>query len=171
MDQLVAIGYTKKAHGASGEIKVVVKDEYLDDFFEAEVVFISLQGKPAPFFVEHIREAGDLLAKFEEIESPADALKITSKDIFLREKDLVHFTSLEEDTLFFSQLIGFELIDLEHGRVGIIDNIVELPQQELAEVNYEGRTVLIPLHEDLIVKTDKKGKKITLRLPAGLLEL
>lgn len=171
MDQLVAIGFTKKTHGAIGEIKVVVKDEFLEDFLEAEVVFIPLQGKPAPFFVEHIREAGDLLAKFEEIDSPAAATQITSKELFLREQDLHHFTEMEEDSLFFSQLKGFDMIDSEKGRVGKIENIIELPQQELAEITFNEREILVPLHEDLIVSIDKKSKKITLRLPEGLLDL
>ncbi|MCB0518974.1 MAG: 16S rRNA processing protein RimM [Lewinellaceae bacterium] len=170
-DQLVAIGFTKKTHGAGGEVKVVVKEEYLEDFLEADVVFIPLQGKPAPFFLEHVREAGDLLAKFEEIDSPSAAASITSKELFLREQDLHHFFEIPAEELHFSVLKGYELVDEEKGSIGQILDIVELPQQELAQVVAGGKEVLIPLHDDLIVKIDRKQKKITLRLPEGLLDL
>ena len=46
-----------------------------------------------------------------------------------------------------------------------------MPQQHLAIVDYRGREVFIPLHPDIVVSLDEKAKKITLRLPGGLLEL
>jgi ribosomal 30S subunit maturation factor RimM len=41
----------------------------------------------------------------------------------------------------------------------------------MAIVVYEGREVLIPLHEDLIVEADHEAQVVTMRLPEGLLEL
>ena len=62
-DKLIGVGFTKKAHGAQGELKITLKDEYFDDFVNADVVFINVQGKPLPFFIESLREAGDILLK------------------------------------------------------------------------------------------------------------
>lgn len=173
MEKYVSIGNTKKAHGARGEVKVAVKDHYLEDFAAAEVVFIPVQGKPVPFFVEEIREAAaDLLLKLEDVNSPADVLSITSKEIFLREQDvLAESEEAEVSTLSFAKFTGYQLIDAERGLVGEIKEVLEFPHQELASLTWQGKDLLIPLHESLIVKADKKAKTLTLRLPEGLLDL
>ncbi len=173
MEKYISIGNTKKAHGARGEVKVVVKDQFLEDFAAADVVFIPVQGKPVPFFVEEIREAAsDLLLKLEEINSPADVLAITSKELFLREQDVLADTEAEEtSTLIFAKFTGYQLIDAERGLIGEIKEVLEFPQQELASLTWQGKDLLIPLHENLIVKADKKAKTLTLRLPEGLLDL
>ncbi len=169
-DSLILIGHTKKTHGAAGEIKVFVEDHYLDDFAQSEVVFINIQGKPAPFFIENLRVAGDLLLKLEEIDTPAQAKTITSSEIFLRKQDISH-VEINEDLASFRQYEGFEIEDEHLGRIGKIVEVIELPQQELAVVIYQDREVMIPLHADLVRKIDKKTSTLLLQLPEGILDL
>lgn len=83
-DQYVNIGFTKKAYGSKGQIKVVIHEQFVEDFAQSEHIFITLMGKPAPFFIEGIEVAGDILLKVDDINSPEDAKQITSKDLFLR---------------------------------------------------------------------------------------
>lgn len=169
-EKLVAIGYTKKTHGAQGELKVLVKDEFLEDFVNAEVIFLQVQGKPVPFFIENLRDAGDLILKLETIDTPSDAKNLTSKEIFLRETD-IQFTQPDGEITSFQLLVGFKLFDEVTGEIGEILSIETLPHQELAVVNWQDREILIPLHPSMIVGLDEKQKKITLRLAEGLLEL
>ena len=169
-DSLILIGHTKKTHGAAGEIKVFVEDRYLDDFAQTEVVFINIQGKPAPFFVEDLRVAGDLLLKLEEIDTPAQAKTITSSEIFLRKQDISH-AEVVEAAPSFQQYEGFEIEDEYLGKIGKIIEVVEYPQQELAVVAYQDREIMIPLHADLVRKVDKKTSTLFLQLPEGILDL
>lgn len=169
-DNLISVGFTKKTHGAQGELKITLKDEYFDDFVNAEVVFINVQGKPLPFFIENLREAGDILLKIEEVDTPADAKSLTSKELFLREKD-IKISKKEGEVLTFELLVGYELFDEAHGLIGKIEAVEAMPHQHLAIVEHEGREVFIPLHPQIVVSLDEKTKKIVLRLPEGLLEL
>lgn len=169
-DKLIGVGFTKKTHGAQGELKITLKDEYFDDFVNAEVVFINMQGKPLPFFIENMREAGDIILKIEEVDSPAEAKNLTSKELFLREKD-IKISKKAGTVLTFELLVGYELWDEQTGCLGKIKEIEALPHQHLAIVEYEGREVFIPLHPQMVVNLDEKAKKIVLRLPEGLLEL
>lgn len=169
-DKLIGVGFTKKAHGAQGELKITLKDEYFDDFVKADVVFINVQGKPLPFFIENLREAGDILLKIEEVDSPADAKNLTSKEIFLREKD-IQITKKAGEVLTFELLVGYELIDEQAGSIGKIEAVEAMPHQHLAIVKHLDREVFIPLHPQIVVSLDEKEKKIVLRLPEGLLEL
>jgi len=169
-DKLVSVGYTKKTHGAQGELKITLKDEYFDDFVNADVVFMNVQGKPLPFFIENLRDAGDILLKIEEVDSPAEAKQLTSKELFLREKDIKLFKQ-ESGLTTFDKLAGFNLHDEQLGLIGKIVSVESLPQQYLAVVEYKGNEIFVPLHASLIVVIHEKEQRITLRLPEGLLDL
>ncbi|RMG78594.1 MAG: 16S rRNA processing protein RimM [Bacteroidetes bacterium] len=176
MEDLVSIGFTKKSHGFRGEIKMNVKDEFVEDFLNAEVVFIEISGRTAPFFIENVRYSGHtLLSKFEDIDSPEAALPLTSKPVFLRRSDLIpeseKLLEVSENALSFARLQGFTLIDSDFGKVGPIKEVVEYPQQEMALVRFGEKELLIPLHKDLIVSIDESAKEIKMTLPEGLLDL
>ena len=79
---MLLIVYTKKPHGLKGEIKLDVDDKYLDALLESEVLVLKIKGKDTPFFVEDIRIGNAIIAKFEDVSTPEEALSISSKEIF-----------------------------------------------------------------------------------------
>ena len=173
MQNYILIGNTRKSYGIKGEMKLHINEEYLEDIFNLQVVFLKIHGKQVPYFIESVRTGNALLVKFEDINSPEETVAIASKEIYALEKDLIP----EEERMFeiegleFEKYVGFELIDTEKGRVGIIKEVVEYPQQEMAIVEYEKREILIPLNHDLIESIDETKKEMVLQLPEGLLEL
>jgi len=56
-------------------------------------------------------------------------------------------------------------------KIGEIININENLPQPVFEINYKSKTVMVPIHEDLIIKIDKENKNIFLRIPDGLLDI
>lgn len=171
LESYILIGQTKKAHGAQGELKVEIKGSFLEDFFEAKVIFVKVQGKPVPYFIEGIRDAGDLLLKLEDVDSPAQAKELSAKEIFLRASEVREALDEEASEVSFAECAGYTLEDVNHGSIGLIQEVLEYPQQELALLNYGGKDILIPLHPYLVVSLDKELKKLVLHLPEGLLEL
>lgn len=171
MENLVSIGYTKKPHGLKGELKVLIDDLYLDDFLDAETIFLELKGKKLPFFIESVREGNEILVKLEDIDSKEAADNIASKEIFLRESDIVPLDERELEEDDFVQYLGYQVQDSELGLIGAIEEIIEYPQQMMAVVNYQDREVLIPMNEAFIKKIQKKEKIIRMELPEGLLDL
>ena len=172
MQNFIHIGKTHKTYGVKGEVKLHVEDKYLDDIEVLKVVFLKINGKEVPYFVDSLKMGSNILIKFEDINSPEEAHAVVSKEMYARVEDL---TPLEEstadDVLAFSKYTGYTIIDEEKGRVGVISEVVEFPQQEMAVVNYQGREILIPLNNELILKEDQGAKKLTMALPEGLLEL
>jgi len=76
-----------------------------------------------------------------------------------------------EETLIYQKYVSFEISDKTLGEIGVIEEIIEYPQQEMAAVTYKDKEVLIPLNDQLIVKIDLDGKRIEMDLPEGLLAL
>ncbi len=168
MDNLVRIGFSKKPHGIKGELKLQAEERYVQDLLEAEVIFIDIKGKPAPFFVESIREGNELLVKLEDVDTREAAEALGSKALFLPE---VSLQPMEKEETGLVQLIDFQIETPLLGRIGIIEDVLEYPQQLLAVVAYQGREVLIPLHENLITAIDQEQRIVHMDLPQGLLEL
>ena len=66
---------------------------------------------------------------------------------------------------------GFLLVDKELGEIGVIEEVLELPQQEMAVVKKEGKEVMIPLNDTFVKGIDRTKKRIDVELPEGLLDL
>lgn len=169
---MIQIGYTKKPHGLKGELKVQIFEEYEEDFLETEVVFLVLKGKNIPFFIEKINEGNDLVVKLEEVESREDSAVLAGKEIFLREKDIKERVSKNKVShLKYGHVEGFILVDEEEGAIGIIVEIIEMPQQEMAVVAFNQKEIFIPLNEQLITSIEDKNQVVHMQLPLGILDM
>ena len=138
----------------------------------AEILMIDIKGRPTPFFIEDIRFGNNIIAKFEDVNTPEAAMSISNKEISLRESDLIpdDEREIEIETMPYEHCIGYTIVN-EGETVGVIDNIVEYPQQEMAILNYKNKEVLVPLNQHFIKKVDDKNKVIEMVLPEGLLDL
>ncbi|NJL76406.1 MAG: 16S rRNA processing protein RimM [Saprospiraceae bacterium] len=173
MDEFIAIGHTQKPHALTGELKVFVEEAYLEDFLQAPMVFLDLKGQKLPFFVEQVRGEGAMIVAFEDINSREDAEKISKKELFIRQQDLIPDTErqLPVKDLEYSDYIGFQIQDTQLGAVGVIEDIAELPQQEMAVVQYKEKEILIPLNQTWIVEVLEQQRIVLMDLPEGLLDL
>ena len=55
--------------------------------------------------------------------------------------------------------------------VGEIIEVIEQPHQVLCKIMLDDKEALIPVHEDSLVKMDKKNRRLHLIIPDGLLDL
>ena len=168
----IKVGFTRKPHGIKGEIKLQIEDRYLEDVLNTEILLVELKGKHLPFFIMDIRGENTIIAKLEDIDTPEKAGELTNKSIFLRPQDIIPEDEREIEVYIspFEQTEGFSVYDIDT-LIGVVGEIVEYPQQLMASITYESRTILIPLNETFLVKIDRKEKKIVMDLPEGLLDL
>ena len=110
---------------------------------------------------------------FEDVPNREAALLLQSRSIFLREQDLIPDVdrSVYDEVLEYGFLEGFRMIDAVAGDIGVIQEVIEMPQQEMALIQYDGREVLIPLNQHFITNIDETGKTVNVNLPEGLLGL
>ncbi len=170
METFVEIGKTLKPHGVKGELKVSVEDAYWEDFNNTKAVFITTLGQKLPYFVKQIQDANNAtILKLEGIDTKEMALSLSSMPIFMRDADVS--VEVTEEGLVYGFLEGYLIKDKMLGDVGKIEEVIELPQQEMAVVIYENKEILIPLNEHLIIEIDEKLERVLMDLPEGLLIL
>jgi len=165
------IGFTKKTHGVAGELKVSIEEHYEGLFLEKDLVFLEIRGSKQPFFIENIRGGGDLIVKFEDVKNREEALLLQSKAIFLPSSEVPGDLEPETPGLEYAGIIGFTLIDRHVGEIGRIEEILDMPQQEMAVVHYQGREVLIPLNNQFVQTIDTVAQSVMVDLPDGLLTM
>lgn len=164
------IGQTLKAHGIKGELKIAVYPDYLDDFLEAARVFIEVKGAQLPYFIREIRGTNDLIVQFEDVNDRSTAILLQHKPISLRASETTAkaVTSPSDSP---DDLVGYKVIDEFAGELGIIQGLEYLPQQTIALVSYQGKTIMIPINDHFVVDIDDAKRSLHMRLPEGLIDL
>ncbi|HPA35383.1 MAG TPA: ribosome maturation factor RimM [Chitinophagales bacterium] len=164
--ELIQIGKVLKTHGFKGQLKIFIDEFYMDDFVDMKAIFIN----GLPYFItgKDINSHENAIISLEEMDTREKAQRLAGKPIFAKEDDLSEI--LEEDP--YGELVGYRMHDKHFGDIGIIDNIMEMPQQFLASVIREdGKEVLIPLNDVFITAIHPAEKRVETELPEGLLEI
>ena len=119
--------------------------------------------------VDEIKSFSDnlLILKLVEVNTEKEAEDIIFKNVFIDSKS---YKPIEGKSFFYNELVSYSVYS-KSKKVGIIDSInSELPQP-VFEVLIKSNKVMIPIHEDLIDKIDKKNKIIHVDIPDGLIEI
>ena len=169
MQDLISIGYTKKAHGIKGAIRISIKDQYLATFEEIDVLFLALKGRNIPFFIESKVFETPYRVTFEDHPTREAIEPLTGKEIFVQKDKVI--VEIIPSNLVYGAYIDYLIVDNIQGEVGVILEIQEFPQQEMAIVLYQNKEILLPLNEYLIESIEEDSKRIVVNLPEGLLDL
>jgi len=167
-DQLTVIGTIRRTHGVNGALKFEFDPFYADDLFGQQAVILETGGSYLPFFIESMEEThtGKGILRLEDITSKEKAAKFNGTEILLKTKTL---TKVKEDEL--TKYTGLTVTDENKGVLGVVEEVLEMPQQLLLKVIQEENEILIPLHDDFILETDFQKETILLCLPDGFLDI
>lgn len=167
--QTILLGKITKINGFEGAVTVRTDRNFSDKLPPIESVFLEIEGRPVPFFVEHLEEFNDgsIRLIFKDYNSYEKIKEFAGCNVLLPLKDKEQpVNSNSED------LTGFSLFSENDLYIGSVTRIIKNPGQWLLQVcGSNGNEILVPLHEDLIVEIDKERKKIFLTIPDGLLDL
>jgi 16S rRNA processing protein RimM len=163
--ELIKIGKVGKTHGFRGHLKMHIDEFYMDDFENMQAIFIN----NLPHFIisKDINSGDQAIVLLEEIDNKEKAQRFQGKDIFAKDDDLMEILDGDE----YGHLTGFEMHDKKLGKIGIIEEIIEMPFQFLAKIKKNDKDLLIPLNEDFIILIKEEQKCIEMQLPEGLLDV
>lgn len=169
-EEVFKIGKFAKPHGIKGEIALVTDCDVLDDS-EDPYVICEMDGILVPFFVEDYRyKSGTVvLVKLEQVDTEEEARRFTNKDVYYA------WSETDEENLpenmDLTNFIGYELVDRKCGRLGVITNVDSSTINQLLQIDNQGKELLVPAADELIEEVDHMGKRLTVSLPEGLLDL
>lgn len=164
------LGKIISKHSFKGQVLAKLDTNEPQKYQTMESVFVSLRNELVPFFIDHCRLHKPHLLRiaFEGVNDEAAAEKLLGADLYL---PLTLLPPLTGNNFYFHEVIGFTVIDEVHGTIGTLKAIYENTPQELFEVEQEGKHLLIPVHDDIILRVDRKDRVIYVKTPKGLVEL
>lgn len=153
-----------------GEVVIKLDTDEPELYKEMESVYVDLGNNLVPFFIEKssLHKGNQLRVQFEDVYSEEDADAILKSGIYL---PLDLLPKLDGDKFYFHEVIGFKVVDVNFGEVGVIAHINDKAAQPLFEIDREGNEIFIPMIDDFIKKLDRKNKTIEVETPEGLIEL
>jgi 16S rRNA processing protein RimM len=165
----ILLGRITRLHGFEGTVTIKLEKSFFENIPEMESVFLEIEGKPVPFFISMSENPGaDILwLRFEGYETIEKARGFVGSRVYLSagEEGIIIKDDLRD-------LCGFIVQLSDKSQVGTIADVSENPGQWLLNVRTkEGKDILIPLHEDLILGIDRRKKIIKMDLPEGLTDV
>ena len=164
------LGTLTKVHGIQGELNLVFKNESSYEYEHLESVFIEIDGKLAPFFIDTFRpkDKENCLISFDDIVNEEEAQELKDCDLFAELIDKPE--SYKESEFELSHLIGYELFDKKTSLGRIID-IEPYTNNEQFVIKHENQDILIPANQELIKEILHDSNRLIMDLPEGLLEV
>jgi len=164
------LGKIVSKHGYKGEVLVKLDTDEPGIYENMESVFVGLGNTLVPFFIERCRlhKSSLLRIRFEEVQDEAAADHIMGSKLYL---PLEFLPKLSGNKFYYHEIIGFELQDKNHGSIGTITGVNDMVSQALFEAVKDGKNLLIPITDEIILKVDRKNKTIHVETPPGLVDL
>jgi 16S rRNA processing protein RimM len=170
-DNCFYLGQVTKTVGFKGEVAVYIDSDEPEKYAGLDSVFIDTHGQFIPFFVEHLAQrskSNQYNIKFQDVDSEEEAARLVGGELYL---PLEALPSLEGDAFYFHEIVDYKVYDEEKGYIGIILQVIDYPGNPLFEIQFDDKTLLIPVRDEFIKSLDKAEKIINIAAPPGLIDL
>lgn len=167
-NQFFCLGKIIKTFGYKGDLVFYIEDSFCKNITKMEFVFVEIKHERVPFFIEtaeNIRN-NHFSVKLQYIETVDKAQGLVGCGLYapLSEKPKLVSISFE-----VKDLIGFDVTDKKSGNIGKVKQVLELPQQQILQVIFNKKEILIPFNEHTVLKINKVRKTISIDAPEGLI--
>lgn len=159
------VGQIVATHGLKGAVKVRPLHGAADQLFTVGAQFCLTfpSGRRQPLTIQTCFPKGAVwIVKFMEMDSIAEAERAVGLLLTVQEG---WKPRLQEDEFLLSELEGMDIVTEEGEAVGKVIEVLESPAHDLL-VTERG---MIPMVKEFVKKVDRKQRRITVRLPKGLL--
>ncbi len=164
------LGEFIKTHGISGHLVLKLSFFAEEELKEGDTVFVEVDGIPVPFFIGEFRFLGDFtaLVRFDDTETAQQAEILTGCSVYCSPGYATEEAEKEEG---YGDITGFRVLDREKGYSGILQEVIEYPDNPVMRLDHDGAEILIPFHDDIVLNIDHSLRVIEISAPEGLLDL
>ncbi len=165
------VGRVAGVHGIRGSLKVHSYAETLSIYKMEEGIRVALpDGSVRKMTVEWVKPHGRvLLMTLDGVADRSQAERLIGSSLYV---DKVCLPALEDDTYYWSDLMGLRVYDTAGVHLGCLDEVIPTPGNDIYVVRgkQDGQTreMLIPAIGDVVLKIDLDGRTMIVDPPEGL---
>ena len=164
------LGLVSRKYSFKGEVLIKIDTDQPEIYKKIKCLYININENLCLYNIENVRfhKSKVLRVKFKEINDEEETKLILSKEIYL---PLSGLPKLNGNNFYYHEIINFNLIDKIYGNIGSINEVRENNAQDLFVINNPNGQVLIPIHDEFIIKVDRLNCEITTKCPDGLIDI
>lgn len=169
-EALLEVGQVVGTHGLRGDIKVRVTYLSPEDLLTVEKLYLRHKSGVTEL-LKPLRQSlhkGNILLRLEGYDSLTAVEPLIGSTVLLDETSL---PELEEGHYRFHQLDGLQVVDVQHGLLGHLVNLMTTAAHDTYVVDGESGEILIPAVPQFIVDIDLEGQVMKVDLPEDLVSL
>lgn len=168
--ELVCVGKVVKVRGTGGELDLELLGGTALGFEKPLTLFLEKAEGAAPraFSVEGTKQVGKRLAvKLEAVDTPEGARKLVGYSVMV---DAGRLPPLPDGQYYHYQIVGLDVVDTQGTSLGRIEEILEAGGNDVYIVRAEGKEILIPATDNVILQVNLDAGRMVVELPPGLVE-
>ena len=163
------LGYISRRVGNKGEVAFVLDVDNSSRYNKIETVFLEINKSLIPFFIKKIVVSRNFATvSIDGIDTVEKADELVGSGLYL---PLSFLPPLKEKKFYFHELTGYSVFDKTYGEIGIVQSVLDFPQQLIFQIIKDKNEILIPAKEDFIVSIDRTKKELHLNAPEGLIDI
>jgi 16S rRNA processing protein RimM len=169
-DDLILVGIVARTHGNKGEVIVNPHSDFVEERFVAGALFHMRLGNGPTRQIEVVSariHQGRPVIRFKGVSSITEAEAFRDAELRI---DAAEQAPLADGSFYHHQLIGCLVVGTDGEEIGRVVGIEGEMGRSRLLVDGQGRRVEIPLADELCT-VDIERRRITARLPEGLLDL
>jgi 16S rRNA processing protein RimM len=167
-DDTIRVGKITGAHGIHGEIEVLaygLPEDVAGLAAGSQLTKLFIKGKPYP--IKSARKHKKLiLFKLMGIAKREEAEALRGSEVSISRQEL---PALQKGEYYWFELMGMEVSSEDGEDLGKISNIFSTGSNDVYEVRGPLGEILIPAIEGGVIRVDAEKKRMTIRVPEGLL--
>ena len=175
-DRLLPLGRVSGHRGAKGELTIRLAHDEGAHWTALERIWIGKAQEGSYYEIEASRAYGDrLVLKLKGIDDASRAAKLRGLSAMVARGEE---PALPEDSWYVARLVGMEVVDEAGSGLGRVKDVMPTAGADLLivqRIDERGelteREAMIPIAREIVLDVDEETRRITVRLPEGLLEI
>jgi 16S rRNA processing protein RimM len=167
-DDLVLVGHIARPHGIRGQVIVNPETDFAEERFREGVrVLVGADARPMTITAARFQQGRPVLA-LAGVETMNDAQRLAGAEVRLPAAEI---PALPDGTYHRFELVGCEVRDVDGGVIGEVAAVEGPMDNSRLVIHAPHGEVLIPLVADICVEIVPREKRISVRMPAGLIDV
>jgi 16S rRNA processing protein RimM len=163
------LGTIIKSFGIKGELVFYLDVDEPEQYNDLKFVFVKIDGRLIPFRVISIEiDNKQAIISLEDISTPDHAKDLVGKELYL---PLDQLQEKDEEKIYYHDIIGFNVVDQDVGKIGTVKEVLEGEEQSLLSVVDKDNEILIPFVDEIVISVDLEKSELIVKVPEGLQDL
>lgn len=163
------LGYVVKTIGNKGMLRIQLDTDNPAHYQNLKEVFVAINDQLVKYPIREITLSDEKAnIAFNNIDDTEIAKMLQGCSLYLPLKNL---PKLKGNKFYFHEVKNFQVHDQKHGLVGKIQTVIDQTSQPILQIDFEGKEILIPVTDEIILNVDRKKQRMDINAPEGLIEI